>query len=85
MSQIKNHLVYKDEETGIKWEVDVEGTFLTENYGEDADGNRGVMKTFIDDVKFSDWMKNGEYIKEKDVPKNIVEYFTETAFTMEWE
>lgn len=38
---------YKDEQ----YNVEVEGTFYDEMYGQDADGNRGVMMTFCDDFR----------------------------------
>jgi hypothetical protein len=44
----KKTLTYEHEETGRCFEIEVELNFYKENYGADADGNRGEMRSYCD-------------------------------------
>jgi hypothetical protein len=44
----KKTLTYEDEASGRDFEIEVELNFYKENYGADADGNRGEMRSYCD-------------------------------------
>ena len=45
------HATYVFEYNDIQYELELTGTFHTEMYGQDADGNRGELRTFCDDIE----------------------------------
>jgi len=45
--------------------VNANASFYTENYGEDADGNRGEMRTYADDMEVEVFDLSGKNISEK--------------------
>ena len=49
----------------IKATVNADAKIWDENYGADADGNRGEMRTFIDDLEVTIFDNNGNDITEK--------------------
>jgi hypothetical protein len=44
----KKSLTYEHEASGRDFEIEVELNFYKENYGSDADGNRGEMRSYCD-------------------------------------
>ena len=49
----------------LQTNVHAEASIWRENYGEDADGNRGEMRTFIDDVEIKVFDLRGNDITQK--------------------
>ena len=53
-------------EDSIEFEIEAEYTFAHDsNYGADADGNRGVPMTFLDDYRFYIYDENGDDVTDK--------------------
>ena len=49
----------------INVEVDAQALVYKEQYGEDADGNRGVMRTFIEDVNMRVYDSRGHELSSR--------------------
>lgn len=68
----------------VYWQAECMAICSRENYGADADGNRGEMRTSIDEFEFSEWQKDGKPIDAKDVPAAILAAFDKLASEYEW-
>jgi hypothetical protein len=82
--------IHYDNEGNILYELDAYAVIVTDyNYGADADGRRGIVKRFVDEVIFTEFRdKEGGEIPVEDVreiiPKDIVEELIKKAENHNW-
>jgi len=67
--------VVMESDRGVTYSCDITWECWTENYGADADGNRGEMRDEIEITEMHNFKREGKAIDEKKVPKNVMDKF----------
>jgi hypothetical protein len=67
------------------WSCRAKREYFIENYGSDADGNRGELRTMFGDVILYDFKKNGLDIDDTAIPSEVVDKLNDEAMEMDFE
>ena len=61
----------------IEWTAEITFEVWKENYGEDADGNRGQMRTMVEISKIEEIKRLDEFIPDDKVPESVMDKFSQ--------